>query len=102
MFLSCPILLCNLIWLVKDLVLHRMTRAKLVILMMGALNVLLLMMHRTLGGLQFGMRYALELVPLCFAWLLFSPDRTRLTRWESALMSLGLVLNLVGGVAVHV
>ena len=102
MFLSCPILLCNLIWLVKDLALRRMTRAKLVILMMGALNVLLLMMHRTLGGLQFGMRYALELVPLCFAWLLFSPDRTRLTRWESALMSLGLVLNLVGGVAVHV
>ena len=102
MFLSCPILLCNLFWLLEDVIDRRLTRTKLVILLMGALNVLLLLMHRTLGGLQFGMRYALELVPLCFAWLLLSPERTRMSRGECVLMAFGLIFNLVGGVAVHV
>lgn len=102
MFLSCPILLCNLVWLCKDLCLRRMNRTKWTILAVGALNVVLLLAHRTLGGLQFGLRYALELVPLSLVWLLISPDRRALTRWESALLGLGLAFNLLGGIAVHV
>ena len=102
MFLSCPILLCNVVWLIDDIVKRRFTREKLVILAMGALNVLLLLMHRTLGGYQFGLRYALELVPLCFAYLLISPNRRRLAGWEAAVMTFGLVFNFVGGCLVHV
>lgn len=103
MFLSCPILICNLVWFIKDDLLSRsMTRTKWVILLMGALNLLLLLMHKTLGGLQFGMRYALELVPMCFTWLLLSPDRRALTRWESTILGFGLIFNLVGSVAIHV
>ncbi len=102
MFLSCPIFICNLVWLAGDLIHRRMTKTKWVILLMGVLNVFLLLLHRTLGAHQFGLRYALELVPLCFAWLLSSPNRRRLTRWEGALMGFGLVFNLVGGVAVHI
>ena len=102
MFLSCPILLCNLVWAIDDLIHRRFGREKLVILAMGALNVLLLLMHRTLGGYQFGMRYALELVPLCFAYLLVSPNRRRLAGWEAAIMTLGLIFNFAGGCMVHV
>ena len=102
MFISCPILLCNLVWLAKDLIRRRMTPAKWTLLLMGALNTFLLLMHRTLGGHQFGARYALELVPLCFAWLLLSPDRKKLTRWESVLMSFGMLFNFLGACLVHI
>ena len=102
MFLSCPIFLCNLVWLARDLIRRRMTPAKWMILLMGALNILLLLMHRTLGGHQFGARYALELVPLCFVWLLLSPDRRKLTRWESVVMGFGLLFNFLGACLVHI
>ena len=102
MFLSCPVLICNAVWFVKDLLLRRLTPAKGMILLMGTVNIFLLLMHRTLGGLQFGARYALELMPLVFAYLLLSPDRKSITRWESALLGFGLIFNLVGGILVHV
>lgn len=102
MFLSNPILICALVWFGKDCILRRLTPAKLVIAAMSLINVFLLLMHRTLGGLQFGARYALELLPLCLAYLLLSPDRRFITRWESALMFFGLIFNLVGGILVHV
>ena len=102
MFLSCPILICNAIWIINDIRNQRFTREKLVILLMGVLNVVLLLMHRTLGAHQFGLRYAVELVPLCFAYLLLSPERTRLANWEAAVMSFGLAFNFIGGCIVHI
>ena len=102
MFVSCPIFICNLVWLARDLIRRKMTPAKWTVLLMGALNILLLLMHRTLGGHQFGARYALELVPLCFVYLLLSPDRRKLTRWESVLMIFGLTFNFLGACLVHV
>ena len=102
MFLSCPIFICNLVWLIGDIRKRRLTPLKLTILAMGTLNVFLLLMHRTLGAYQFGLRYALELVPLSFAYLLASPDRRRLTRWEAVLLGAGLIFNFLGGCLVHV
>jgi hypothetical protein len=72
------------------------------IVLMCAVNLLLLLMHRTLGGHQFGARYALELVPMCFAWYLISPDRRELTRWESVLLVFGFIFNFLGGCLVHI
>ena len=102
MFLSCPILICELVWAAGDVARRQFTWEKFVILLMGALNIFLLLMHRTLGGYQFGMRYALELVPLCFACLLVSPKRERLAGWEIAILTFGLIFNFVGGCLVHV
>ena len=102
MFLSCPIFICNLIWLISDIVHRRLTWTKLVILLMGCINVFLLLLHSTLGGHQFGARYTLELVPLCFSWYLLSPDRKQLTRREFALLAFGLVFNFFGGCLVHI
>ena len=102
MFLSCPILICNLAWIIEDIIKRRFTWEKLVILAMGVLNVLLLLIHRTLGGFQFGLRYALELVPLCLAYLLLSPEHSRLTRWEAVIMGFGLAFNFLGGCLIHV
>ena len=101
MFLSCPILICGVVWFVQDAAKRRLTPAKWLIAAMALLNTFLLLMHRTLGGHQFGMRYALELVPLSFAYLLLSPKR-RMRRWEGALFIFGLIFNLIGGIFVHV
>lgn len=101
MFVSCPILACSVVWLVQDILCHRMTAVKWTALAMALVNILLLLMHRTLGGHQFGARYALELVPLSLACLL-EQDRRSIACWEAVLMSLGLVFNLIGGILVHV
>lgn len=102
MFLSCPLLILNLIWFLKDLLLRRMTATKIVILLMAACNVFLLLMHRTLGGYQFGARYALELLPLCICYWLVSPDRRQMQRWECVLMAFGLVFNFFGACLIHI
>jgi len=102
MFISCPILICGLMWLIRDLKKHRMTGVKWTLLAMGSLNTVLLAMHRTLGGHQFGLRYALELVPLCLLYLLESPEKRRLRPWEAALMGFGFLFNFIGGCMVHI
>ena len=102
MFLSCPIFIVNAVWLIQDIWNRRFSGTKLMIVLMCAVNLLLLLMHRTLGGHQFGARYALELVPMCLAWYLISPDRRELTRWESVLMVFGFIFNFLGGCLVHI
>ena len=102
MLISCPVFICWLVWIVKDLFRRRITPEKLVIIAMFCLNTFLLLMHRTMGGMQFGARYAVEMIPLCFAYFMLCPDRKQLARWECALMSFGLVLNLIGACLVHV
>lgn len=102
MFVSCPILICGLVWLIQDLRRKKMNPVKWAALIAGMLNTLLLAMHRTLGGHQFGLRYALELVPLCLIWLLESPDRRRISGWEAALLGFGLIFNFIGGCLVHI
>ena len=102
MFLSCPILICGGVWLIQDLLKRRMTAAKWTMVIAGCLNIFLLMMHRTLGGHQFGLRYALELVPLCLCYLLESPHRRATKKWELALLGFGLIFNFIGGCRVHI
>lgn len=102
MFASCPLLICGVVWFLQDICRRRMTAAKWIIVLMAMLNTLLLMMHRTLGGHQFGARYALELIPLCLCYFLLSPDRKNMTRWEAALLFFGLVFNFFGGCIVHI
>ena len=102
MFLSCPLLICNIVWIIVDVVRRKFTREKLIIVLMSALTVFLLLLHRTLGAHQFGLRYAIELMPLCFAYLLLCPDRQNISRWETAVLTLGLAFNLIGGSVVHI
>lgn len=102
MFISCPIFIVNAIWLVQDIQKRRFNGTKGMIVLMCAINLLLLLMHRTLGGHQFDARYALELIPMCFAWYLISPNRQRPAPWEFALLLFGLIFNFVGGCLVHI
>ena len=102
MFLSCPVFICLLVWILQDLIRRRFTAEKAVILLMWVVNIILLCMHRTLGGYQFGARYAVEMLPLVFCYLLLSEHKRRMTRWECALLFAGLIFNFAGGCLIHV
>ena len=99
MFLSCPMLLVSLIWFISDIFRRRADSLDILIFAMQAANVILLCMHRTLGGYQFGARYALELMPLCLLRLL---RREKPGRWALILLAVGLIFNFIGGCMVHV
>ncbi len=99
MFLSCPMILISLIWHLADLFRGRSDLLSWVIFILQIINIILLCMHRTLGGYQFGARYALELMPLCLCRL---TRRERPGRWALVLLAVGLTFNFIGGCMIHV
>ena len=99
LFISCPMILVSLIWFVSDVFRKRADYLDILIFATQAANVALLCMHNTLGGYQFGARYALELMPLCLLRLL---RREKPARWALILLAAGLIFNFIGGCMVHV
>lgn len=64
------------------------------------LNLLLLLMHRTFGGWQFGARYTVDL--LSYALFLCLPRmQERPKRWELWLCAFAVLFNLYGAIAMH-
>ena len=102
MFLSCPLFICLIIWVIQDLIRRSFSPEKAAIVLMWMVNIILLSMHRTLGGYQFGARYAVEMLPLAFCYLLLREDARRMSRWECALLFAGLIFNFAGGCLIHV
>jgi len=65
------------------------------------LNLLLLLMHRTFGGWQFGARYTVDLLPyvlLSILPMLKHPPKY----WELWLGGFAILLNLYGAIAMHI
>ena len=56
----------------------------------------LLLLHRTLGGMQLGTRYMIDLMPglLLFTWR----GGRKITRLDALLMLLGISMNIYGSV----
>lgn len=64
--------------------------------------VLILCMHKTLGGWQFGNRYLLDLLPyLFYGMLVLKPEGEGFAKACAPLMVLGAVINLLGSVATY-
>ncbi len=77
MLLACPTLLLMLYWFIADLFRRRMRVEKAVVLVTCIANAFLLLLHRTFGGFQLGARYAVDLVPYTFFYLLLTPEKKR-------------------------
>ncbi len=101
-FLACPMLLLMTVWFACDLIKKRMTRERVVVFACFVVHLLLLLTHRTFGGFQLGARYAVDVMPYAFLYLLLKTEKTRLSAWEGALLAAVLILTLFGSVAVHV
>lgn len=69
MFLANPILLCLVLWWVRDVIKKRSTLLLTAIFMTFILHALGLLMHRTGGGFQYGARYFVDCIPYAVLYL---------------------------------
>ena len=102
MLLACPTLLLMLAGAVWDLVRRRMTPEKAAVLVTCLLHAFFLLMHRTFGGFQWGARYAADLIPYSFFYLLLSPEKKRVGWPEAVFLSGSLILSIIGVAQVHI
>lgn len=66
-----------------------------------ALNIFLLLLHRTMGGWHFGNRYPVDALPWLFFALAVLKGPRRFRLFDRAFFLFGLVLNAVGTVALY-
>ena len=106
LLLANPVFICILLWAVYDAVRRTGTSLSYGSLAFAALHILLLLSHRTMGGYQYGARYAVDAMP----WALMclwgrKPDRqlhVPVLPWaEYPLLTAGLFLAIYGAVVIH-
>ncbi len=69
---------------------------------LSVIYLAIILMHRTLGGWQFGNRYLVDLMPWVFFGILCQqPDSDRFTEWMTPLAAVGCVLQILGTVAAY-
>jgi hypothetical protein len=73
-FIANPIFIIWFFNIVKDIVQKKMPPEKVILIVMWVLNLLLLTMHKTMGGWQFGARYTVDLIPYVLLYTLFNVD----------------------------
>ena len=76
----------------------RLTRAALLFAM--AAELVLLCLHKTLGGWQFGARYTVDLLPMALGCL-FTLGKWEIESYEYALMGFGIAFNFYGCIAIN-
>ncbi len=77
---------------------YRYVRAALLFAMLA--TIVLLCLHKTLGGWQFGARYTVDMLPLALA-VLISYGKWKLRAYEYAIMAFGVMFNFYGCMAIH-
>ncbi len=79
---------------------RRLTIKRVAIIAFFLLHLLLLLMHRTFGGFQYGARYAVDLLP--YALLYLTADKPKsISKIEAAVLLLGLALAIYGSLNIH-
>ena len=102
MLLACPTLTLMLIGAGIDLAKGRMTWEKAVTLCTCLLHAFFLLFHRTFGGFQLGSRYAVDLIPYTFLYLLLTPEKKRVSWPEWAFLAATLAFTVYGVTQVHI
>ena len=101
MLLACPTLTLMLFWVIKDLLKRAMRVEKAVVLLTCLAHAFLLLMHRTFGGFQLGARYAVDLVPYTFFYLLLTPEKKKPTIAEYVFLTAVFLFMAWGSVQIN-
>ena len=101
MLLACPTLTLMLYWVIKDLLKRAMRVEKAVVLLTCLAHAFLLLMHRTFGGFQLGARYAVDLVPYTFFYLLLTPEKKKPTIAEYVFLTAVFLFMAWGSVKIN-
>ena len=102
MLLACPALLLMLIGFAVDIIKKRLRWEKTVVLLTCLLHAFLLLLHRTFGGYQLGARYAVDLMPYAFFYLLLTPEKKKAHWAEVLMLLLTLGFTVWGTTQVHI
>lgn len=102
MLLACPTLLLMLIQGVIDLIKKQASAEKAVVVFTCLLHAFFLMFHRTMGGFQLGARYAVDLIPYTFLFLLLTPEKKRVHWAEWAFLGAGFLFTFYAVTLVHI
>lgn len=111
-FIACPALTVMLVRAVADAIRKKFTVAKGLILAGFAVQLFLLLLHRTFGGFQFGARYACDLLMYPAAYLCCSAvsekdalpgqKKCAFTGAETVVYVLALLFSVYGTCAMHI
>ncbi len=101
MLLACPTLTLMLCWAVIDLFRRAMRPEKAVVLVACLVHGFLLLLHRTFGGFQLGARYAVDLMPYAFFYLLMTPEKKRPNAAEYVFLTAVLLFMAWGSVQIY-
>ena len=101
MFMVSPLFISYIVYTVVALVKKRLaaTQAALIFVCI-ALQLIVTMMHHTMGGAQFGNRYTNDVLPLAFLGIAAALPKEK-TQWEGfnlILLLWGAALNIIGSV----
>lgn len=100
MLLACPTLTLMLCWAAVDLFRGGMRLEKGIVLLTCLAHGFLLLLHRTFGGFQLGARYAVDLVPYTFFYLLLTPEKKRPNAVEYVFLTAVLLFMAWGSVQI--
>lgn len=103
-FIACPIIVIALIGL--GYVIYKrnvqLVIMSILIVVLAALYLLVITMHKTLGGWQFGNRYAIDILPYIYLMVgLVTAKYPGLAKYCMPLCVFGVCLNIVGTVIVY-
>lgn len=102
MLLACPTLLLMLVQAGIDLVKKQARIEKAVVLLTCLLHAFFLLFHRTFGGFQLGARYAVDLIPYTFLFLLLTPEKKRVHRAEWVFLGACFLFTFWATTQVHI
>ena len=95
MFLCNPALWMMFVWLAARARRRRLRPQAALCAALMLAHLFCLLLHKSFGGLQFGARYTLELIPYALGVLHFAPRRAP-RAWEATVFSLAIAFNAVG------
>jgi hypothetical protein len=99
-YIANPIFIVLFICLLKDVLKKEMTAVKISICVAIVANIVLLCLHKTLGGWQFGARYTVDMIPMVFLYLLLS-KKERPSSVEFVIGVFAVMLNIYGALAMN-
>ena len=98
--LTMPLFIICLLETIVRLIRRRLDLEDVILIISLAIHFNLLLLHRTLGGMQFGVRYMIDLMPALL--LLTFRKKKRPHALDALLMLMGIAMNVYGAVVFYI
>ena len=101
-FIANPIFIIYICYIIKNIIKKKNNNMTIVIAIMTMCNMLLLCLHKTMGGWQFGNRYLVDLIPFILLFILITKQRenriNKLAYWERFVGVFAVMINVYGAI----